>query len=348
MEQPLISIIVPVYNTAPYLEKCLDSLVGQTYSNLEILCVDDGSPDESPMILEKYAQKDRRVIVIHQANTGLSGARNTGLVHASGKYVMYVDSDDWIDLDTCRKAVEEAESNHCDLVFWSYVREFGDVSKPKFILGEKKQVLDEIEVKKLHRRIIGLYGEELCVPENADSLVTAWGKLYLRSAISGISFVDTREIGTEDAFYNIQVFEYLHRAVYLPECLNHYRKDNQDSLTKGYNKNLFIRWQCLYDRIESYIAEKQLTQDYITAFYNRISLGMIGISLNRLKSGEGMVKDVQEIKRILCMPRYKEAFGRLTLHFFPLHWKVFFLCCKCRFAWGVYGLVCCMQKMIGK
>ena len=99
MEQaPKVSIIVPVYNVEPYLRQCMDSLVNQTYQNIEIICVDDGSTDASGAILEEYAAEDCRIRLVHQSNSGLSAARNAGFLLATGSYIMYVDSDDWIDL----------------------------------------------------------------------------------------------------------------------------------------------------------------------------------------------------------------------------------------------------------
>ena len=110
----LISIIVPVYNVEKYLAECLDSLINQTYQYIEIICVNDGSVDNSKSILEEYASKDYRIKIINQNNQGLSAARNPGMREASGKYIMFVDSDDWIDLCTCKEAVISAEKNHAD------------------------------------------------------------------------------------------------------------------------------------------------------------------------------------------------------------------------------------------
>lgn len=99
MQDPLLTVIVPVYNTAPWLRRCLDSLVGQTYRNLEIICVNDGSTDASGAILDEYAARDARIKVIHQENAGVSVARNRGLDAATGEYVTFVDSDDWVEAE---------------------------------------------------------------------------------------------------------------------------------------------------------------------------------------------------------------------------------------------------------
>ena len=97
---PKISVIIPVYNVSQYLRRCVDSVINQTYSDLEIILVDDGSPDDCPQICDEYAKKDERIIVIHKPNGGLSSARNAGLEAASGEYIGFVDSDDWIEADT--------------------------------------------------------------------------------------------------------------------------------------------------------------------------------------------------------------------------------------------------------
>ena len=233
MDSKKISIIVPVYNVEKYLPKCLDSLINQTYKNLEIICVNDETPDNSLQILEDYARKDNRIKIVSQKNQGLSGARNTGAKYVTGEYIMYVDSDDWIELDTCEVAVNKAVENDADIVLWSYVREFADLSLPKKIFDEDEIVFDEADVKyKLHRRLFGLCDEELRVIENADSVVTAWGKLYKSGLIlnNHIDFVDTKLIGTEDALFNINVFGYAKKAVFINKCFNHYRKDNMTSL----------------------------------------------------------------------------------------------------------------------
>lgn len=108
MHTPLISIIIPVYNVEPYLQRCLDSVINQTYTNLEIILVDDGSPDNCPKICDEYAAKDERIIVMHKENGGLSDARNAGTEHAHGDYIYYLDSDDELPLDSIHTFIEYA------------------------------------------------------------------------------------------------------------------------------------------------------------------------------------------------------------------------------------------------
>ena len=111
-----ISVIVPVYNVEQYLSQCLDSIINQTYKNLEIICVDDGSPDNSGKILDEYAEKDNRIKVIHQENQGVSVARNTGLDNATGEWVSFIDSDDYIKLDFYERMINVALKNNSQVV----------------------------------------------------------------------------------------------------------------------------------------------------------------------------------------------------------------------------------------
>lgn len=117
---PLVSIVVPVYNTAKYLPRCLDSTIRQTYKNLEIILVDDGSTDNSPNIIKTYAKKDQRIKVTRQKNQGLSSARNTGIAHATGKYITFVDSDDEISPTMAEKLLTALQKTHSDISVCSF------------------------------------------------------------------------------------------------------------------------------------------------------------------------------------------------------------------------------------
>jgi len=116
---PKFSIIIPIYNVEQYLPKCLDSLVNQTYADIEIICVNDGSPDNSLQILKKYASKDERIKIINQENQGVSIARNVGINNATGDYILFVDADDWIETNTCNILNKNIEKNNLDLIIFN-------------------------------------------------------------------------------------------------------------------------------------------------------------------------------------------------------------------------------------
>ena len=118
MENSLISVIVPVYNVEPYLRQCLDSIISQTYRNIEIILIDDGSTDGCPQICDEYRERDGRIVVFHTENRGLSAARNLGIDHAHGEWIMFVDSDDWVEPEFCRLPYETALEHKADLVIF--------------------------------------------------------------------------------------------------------------------------------------------------------------------------------------------------------------------------------------
>lgn len=344
MEQtPKVSIIVPVYNVERYLRQCLDSLVNQTYRNIEIICVNDGATDESGEIIDRYAKADARIMTIYVPNSGVASARNTALSCATGKYLMFVDGDDWIDITACEKAVLQAETYHVDLVMWPYIREFQSHSAPKVVFPEKR-LFDKAECQALQRRMIGLSGTELAHPENADALCTVWGKLYRRELIerNNIRFTDLQRIGTyEDGLFNLSYLAYVKCAVYIPDYLNHYRKNT--GMTSSYRKQLPAQWKNLFSDMHSYIKENECDPSFEEALNNRISLSMIGLGLNALALPNH--EALKEIQGILSGKEYRAAIKALPMRYFPPHWWVFFACCKLNFAAGVLFLLKCMERI---
>lgn len=348
-QSALISIIIPGYNAEKYLPKCLDSISGQTYRDLEIICVNDGSPDNSLEVLQEYAQRDSRIRVIDKENGGVSAARNAGLATASGEYVMFVDADDWIDAETCQFAVNAMTEYQADVILWSYVSENrGNQSFKKLFDGDT--VFEEETCKqRLHRRFVGIAGDELAHPELADALCPVWGKLYKREVIqkSGAKFIDLSEIGTyEDGLFNLEVFGEVRKAVYLDRCFYHYRRDNTGSATSKHNPKLFDQWQNLYRRMTAYIAERNLPSVYTKALRNRRALGMLGLGLNIVSADLPIIRKLHLIREILIDERYIQAYRELEFRFFPIHWKVFYGCAKYKITIGVYALLKVIQKII--
>lgn len=350
MENEKISIIVPVYNTELYLKKCIESVLNQTYKNIEIICVNDSSTDNSLQLLNEYAKIDDRIVVITQENEGLSGARNKGLLFVSGQYIMFLDSDDWIDENTCEVALNTLHKHNAQVVFWPYIREFADKSLPKIIFNDDEIVFEGEDCKmKVHRRFVGLLGEELAQVENADAIVTAWGKLYDAGAIQAknIRFIDTKIIGTEDAIFNFEVFNDVNCAVYINKYFSHYRRDNENSLTTNFKPKLFLQWQNLFLCFEEVIQKNNLGAEYEQALKNRIALSIVGLGINLTNSTKSAKEIRKEIKSIISSEKYREAYLKLTLGYFPIHWKIFFFFAKHNLAFGVYILLRVIQKMRG-
>ena len=175
MTNHLISVIVPVYNVEPYLRQCLDSIVNQTYPNIEILIVDDGSPDHCGEICDEYAEKDSRIIVIHQENAGLSAARNAALDIARGEYIMFVDSDDWVEPTYCEKALEMIQKHQVPMVVFGYKKIYKNMSK---------------DAKTNHPRIMESAEAIRHISLNDEPSVcnAVWNKIYLKRLFQEIRF----------------------------------------------------------------------------------------------------------------------------------------------------------------
>lgn len=203
----LISIIVPVYKVEAYLRRCLDSIVNQTYRNLEIILVDDGSPDNCPAICDEYAAKDSRVKVIHQKNAGVSAARNAGLDAAIGDYIAFVDSDDWIELDTYEVALSKLSNEKLDIVAFGYFCEFSDWSDVHKMVDEN-DFIDNI----------------MCCEEPPN----VWRYLYRREIFNELRF----EIGVlyEDILIIPDIFDRVQRFGLVSKHFYHYNQENIHSI----------------------------------------------------------------------------------------------------------------------
>lgn len=152
--QPLISVIIPVYNADQFLQQCIESVIGQTYQNLEIILVDDGSTDQSPALCNDYATTDQRIQVIHKKNEGLVRARKTGVSHATGEYITYVDADDWIDPDAYETVLKKMGAQDVDMVLYGLVEEYEDSSVKKENLLAEGYYAEEAIVKKIYPQML--------------------------------------------------------------------------------------------------------------------------------------------------------------------------------------------------
>ena len=345
----LISIIVPIYNVQDYLAKCLNSILQQTYSNIEVLCVDDGSTDNSLKILKDYEKMDKRIRVFHQENAGVSIARNYALENVRGDYVLFVDGDDWIDIDTCEKAIQFSRYKKADIVMWSYIRETGKESKPKMIF-ETDYLFEKIAIRdKLYRRLFGLEGRELSRPENADAICTVWGKLYKTELLENVQFYDIREIGTyEDGLFNIDVFKNASMVYFTTDIYYHYRRDNVRSITSEYNEELEEQWEKLFTVMRNHIKEDKLDGRFLNALDNRIALSIIPLGINCFCAPYSMYKRMVMIHNILKKTEYRRVYKSLEFQYFPFHWNIFFRCAKHRNAIGIFCLLYFIQKLRGK
>lgn len=207
-EQSIISVIVPIYNVEPYLRKCLDSIVNQTYRDLEIILVDDGSPDSCGAICDAYAAQDHRIKVIHKSNGGVASARNAGLDAATGEWIGWVDPDDWIEPDMFSYLLENVQRYAADIAVCS--RYEHTQGKSVFYGWKAPCVLDQEQAM------------EALLITNDPLQNFSWDKLWRRELWNGIRFPGVTIF--EDIRVVYQIFERVEQIVCLPEAKYHYLK----------------------------------------------------------------------------------------------------------------------------
>lgn len=333
MNTPKISIVIPVYNVEKYLDKCVQSLISQTLSEIEIILVDDGSLDGCSEMCDEYAKKDSRIKVIHKKNGGVSSARNAGLKVVSGEYYMFDDSDDWLDLETCEVAYRYIKQHQADCLMFSYMKEFASHSTINHIFEQDFFIWEGHEVEQnFHRRLFGPVDGELARPQDLDLLVAPWMQLFRTEKFVEIPFFDIREVGTfEDGLYQMVLYRGCQRFVYIDRPFYHYLKTNESSITTRYKADLFEKWQQLFDVIQGYIDQWNLHEEYVAAFNNRIALSLLGIGLNQTNSDDNLIRGSNHLKRILNTERYSVALSQLDTSYMPVSWKVFFFLAKHKF-----------------
>lgn len=234
MDTAKISIIVPVYKVEPYLRKCLDSILDQTYQNLEILLVDDGSPDNCPAICDEYAARDPRVQVIHQENGGLSAARNAALKLATGEYLGFVDSDDWIEPEMFETLLRALQTTRSDIAVCGRYEENKD--RQTACVCPEAQVLDR-------EQALGL----LLQNDKVQNLV--WDKLYRRELFQDIWFPEGKTF--EDMAVMHWLFLRARQVAFVPKAMYHYLQRADSIVGDTSLKNRLNHYQTAQARYEA-------------------------------------------------------------------------------------------------
>lgn len=229
--KPMVSVIVPIYNVEKYLNKCIYSIVHQSYKNLEIILIVDGSSDHSINICKKYQLEDHRIILIEKENTGVSDSRNIGILHASGDLIFFADGDDWLPCDGIDVLVKAMMANQCDFCFGVIENVYSWKNHPFFELESRKfSFKDDHDIMEMFRKFDG----------------GPCGKLYKRKIIldNNIRF-DSEIKCMEDSVFNMQYFKYCNNAVSLNHIVYFYNKLNTASaMKKTYSS--YASWKLRY------------------------------------------------------------------------------------------------------
>lgn len=256
----LVSIIVPVYNVEKYLNRCIKSLLNQTYKNIEIILVDDGSTDNSGRLCDEYKSKDSRVSVIHKSNAGLGMARNSGIDVAMGKYLTFVDSDDYIELKAIANLVDLAQNYDAEIVTSQFIYE-NIIEKTEIktgIYNGKNEVLE---------LLAHMVGNHLSKHDQLN--VSSCTKLYFTELIrkNNIRFLSEKEIIWEDLAFNVDVFTHC-KKIYVSDYAYYHYCYNGNSLTHRYNPKKFSQVMTMYDYIIRKLTSLKMHQDVFVRVNN--------------------------------------------------------------------------------
>ncbi|EEL48453.1 MULTISPECIES: glycosyltransferase family 2 protein [Bacillus cereus group] len=323
MEKPLISLLVAVYKTEEYLEKCLNSLANQSLNNIEIIVVNDGSPDNSQKIIDRYVKGDTRFKSIKQDNSGLGATRNTGINKASGKYIAFIDSDDWIEPDYCLKMYEEAISKDADVVITDYYLEINKGSRNKSIVAKatekynfdkKREYVSDI----LKKRISGF----------------SWNKLYKLSLINqnNLRFPVREELeNVEDQYFSIRSIFFAKNISFVHAPLYHYNI-HDSSIVQRYQKNLFMDGLNLYELNCNFFKECNCYDEWIDELFVSLLNHSYGSILNEGKSNNphNLKERLRCIRKICSNEKLQQSFRKLDIGIYENKKKILLLLMKQR------------------
>ena len=302
MQRPKISVIIPVFNAEKYLKRCLDSVLNQTFNDLEIILINDGSKDSSPRICDEYKEKDSRIKVIHQANGGAGFSRNNGLKIATGEYVSFVDSDDYLKLDTYEKLIEAIKTTNAETCIFSHYRIMGGskvIAKTNAISGTFK------DQEALENVFLNALGTD---PSSHNDFVILWQSpclsLYSLDLIrkENISFPSEGDFVSfsEDVLFNFDYFSRALNVTILKEAFYHYCM-NPGTATTRYNENRFILNVKLYKELLRRATEQIKNKDLLKKAEERMHRTFLAAARNCImfisaffsyKDGRQRIKDI--------------------------------------------------------
>lgn len=243
-----VSIVVPIYNVEKYLDRCIQSLVNQSLRDIEIIMVDDGSPDHCPQMCDEWAKRDSRIKVVHKKNAGLGMACNSGIEVITGRYVAFVDSDDWVDTKMYATMIEAAESHNAQMVFTGLRRVDNTGKGYHMAQSSKLKIYDN--KNNIEDFALGMIASAPDIASERQVMMSAKVVLYNRQMIidNCLKFESERRIISEDLFFNLDCLRMAHCVVELPQTFYNYFVNSQ-SLSQSYRSDRFGKTLFMYHEL---------------------------------------------------------------------------------------------------
>lgn len=337
-----ISIIVPIYKIEEkFLRKCIESIIGQTLKDIEIILVDDESPDNCGKICDEYAEKDSRIKVIHQKNKGLSGARNTGFNQATGEWITFVDGDDWIEKEMCEKLYNIAISKDLDVVCSAVLKDYGtktykyDYSKFE---EEKKYIKDECK-----------YWQKEILDYNAH-ISGVYAKIIRRKLLVDNNILHDEQLrqGAEGIEFNLRLFEKVQSVYLIKEYFYHYMY-NPNSISASHDEKNHIYVLNCFEKIKKYILNSENKKELLPMFYNRMIYVIITTAISgyfNLSNLENYSTKKQKFKEYMKNNLIQETLKKANLEELDIERRIilFLIKIRCYFIINILGIIRRKQK----
>ena len=299
---PKISIVIPVYNVSRYLSYCLDSVINQTFTDFEVICVNDGSTDDSPSILSRYEQQDMRFKIIHQENQGLSMARNAGVKKACGQYIYFLDSDDMIHCQLLSLTYTLATRHDAKLVAFNFLECYSQDMLLDIMKKQKVSCyhIDDIIVKSINKPLSYKF-KKIKLHRRYRLHIMTWCKLYDAQLIRDIPFIPN--VAFEDNPFAVSVFLKQPKTIILNEKLYYYNKINENSITRqSFNLKYLYSYSKIFETIyhELCYANKMDKNRVLRVFFPRL-----------LKREFNRIKKVSLDEQLILWPEFAKQLQML-------------------------------------
>lgn len=316
----MISLIVPIYNKEHTIEKCINSLLSQTYSNIEILLINDGSTDSSGTVCDKYKETDMRIKVFHKTNGGVSSARNLGLKHAKGEYIQFVDCDDYIEKNMCEVLITNILTTSSDIVICGY-KLLSDKCV-KEISYQKNVINFESEFPKY---FADLYIKGFINPP--------WNKLYKKENI-GHEFIDNLSLG-EDLIFNLEYLQGIDKISIISEGLYNYVLESEDSLTSTYRKDSFEIAVFLNNQVNKFCKDN-LSKETNYKLISEVFFSNVLSSIQRsvYKKNTKKVQTISRIYKIISSSEVRSVIKNINTD--TLEYKIMKILIKLKLPMSIY------------
>lgn len=332
--RPKVSVIVPIYNVEKYLDKCIESLLKQTLKEVEIILVDDESPDNCPEMCDLYVQKYTNVKVVHKKNQGLGLARNSGIEIAEGEFITFIDSDDYISENALEILYLKAVQNHSQAVFYNITFwKNGNEFATRYDVKE--------ETKFLGRENVDDFTLDLVAPlpsfkHDAKYMVSACRAIYSLDVIkaNGIRFVSERKVISEDLVFNIDFLNHVDNVTFIPDSFYFYRY-NDDSLTHKVDKSRYSRIKYFLDFVRNQLGSYYPEKRFLLNFYRQQFICMrIQMSVAVKVPENGITID-----DILKDPYWAEMLNNYPFWKMDIKHALFFFCVKHKIKWPLMLII---------